>query len=195
MENITDFINGEDVHANGADTQAFQVIYAELRKIAAARLSREKPGQTLQPTALVHEAWMRLMNQMENSAWDSRAHFFASAAESMRRILIDWARKKATARRHPDRSCRWRPTTVPVPDLTLDELMDLDDAIERLSNVDSDTAKLVRLRLFAGLSVEEAAEVVPIPVRSAYRSWKYAQAWLFRELNSTTRIARSEQTD
>lgn len=160
----------------------FESVYAELRRIAAVRLSHEKPGLTLQPTALVHEAWMKLAAQIEASAWDSKAHFFSAAAEAMRRILIDTARRKAADKRQPPASDSKRPMTVPVPELSMDELMDLDGAVNRLQTIDSGIAELVRLRLFAGLSIEEAANVIPIPVRTAYRNWRFAEAWLYREL-------------
>jgi RNA polymerase sigma factor (TIGR02999 family) len=150
--------------------------------LAAARLAQEKPGQTLQATALVHDAFLRLVDVKRVQSWESRGHFFAAAAEAMRRILIDRARQKRSERRGGDRQrCELSDDdriALPVSD----DLLDLDDALTRLAAVDSAAAELVKLRVFAGLTVEEAAALQGISARTAKRNWAYARAWLGRAL-------------
>jgi RNA polymerase sigma factor (TIGR02999 family) len=158
------------------------LVYDELRKLAAAKMAREKPGQTLTSTALVHEAYLRLVDGSESQHWDSRGHFFAAAAEAMRRILVDRARGKAAAKRGGDRDRVPLDAVAPEVELPLDDFLDFNDALSRLEEADPTAAQLVKLRVFAGLSVEEAAESLGVSTRSAYRDWSFAQAWLFREL-------------
>ena len=158
---------------------------AALRKLAAAKLAHEKPGQTLQATALVHDAYLRLVGDGEREqSWDNRGHFFAAAAEAMRRILIDQARQKHSDRRGGGwQRCELSDAdrvTLPISD----ELLDLDDALTRLSTVDPQAAELVKLRVFAGLTVEEAAAIQGVSPRTAKRNWAYARAWLGRELDA-----------
>jgi RNA polymerase sigma factor (TIGR02999 family) len=181
---ILNAIEGGDPHAA---EQLLPLVYDELRKLAAIQLAREKPGQTLQPTALVHEAYLRLVASGDASApraqcWDSRGHFFAAAAEAMRRILIESARRK---RRHKRGGALRR---VPLDPAQLsyvsptEDLLDLDDALECLAAEDPQAAQFVKLRYFAGLSVEEAAEMVGLSRSSACEHWAYARAWLHRRL-------------
>ncbi len=149
-------------------------VYAELRQIAHAKMAREHPGHTLQPTALVHEAWLRLGEQ----TFENRAHFFGAAAEAMRRILVESARRKQAARRgsrqaHLDLD--ELQIAAPAPD---DELLAVHEALERLAAADAEKAELVKLRYFAGLSIEEAATALGISQRTAKRHWTYARAWL-----------------
>jgi RNA polymerase sigma factor (TIGR02999 family) len=159
------------------------LVYDELRKLAANRLAKESPGQTLQPTALVHEAYLRLMGP--NVEWDGRGHFFAAAAEAMRRILVDAARRKNAGKhgggmdRHDARE--W-PIPAPEPN---EDLVALDDALTRLDEHDSVKANLVKLRYFVGLTIEEAAEALAISPATAKRYWTYSRAWLFRAMGGT----------
>jgi RNA polymerase sigma factor (TIGR02999 family) len=158
------------------------LIYEELRKLAAQRLAHEAPGQTFQATALVHEAYVRLVGDREGRGWDSRGHFFAAAAEAMRRILIERARGKGRVKR----GGQWR--RVDLEDLSLavaappDLLLTLDEAIAGLEGEDPTAAGLVRLRYYAGLSVEDAAAALRISTATAYRHWAYARAWLASDL-------------
>jgi len=160
------------------------LVYDELRKLASAKMARESDGQTLQPTALVHEAWLRLGGDKQPD-WQSRAQFFASAAEAMRRILIERARRRR-AQRHGGGLQR-----VDVDDPALgiaapgtdDELLAVHETLERLAHHDARKAELVKLRYFTGLTIEQAAEVLGVAVPTAKRDWTYARAWLFREIS------------
>jgi len=161
-----------------AAEQLLPLVYDELRKLAAAKLAHEKPGQTLQATALVHEAYLRLVGGKEGD-WNGRGHFFAAAAEAMRRILIERARRKGLGDR------QWLPledVELVIPAASAG-LVALDDALTRLEAKDLPAAQLVKLRFFAGLTMPEAAEVLRIPLRSAERNWTYARTWLQRELS------------
>jgi len=158
------------------------LIYDELRKLAAQKMAHEAPGQTLQATALVHEAWLRLGGDQQ-PAWENRAHFFAAAAEAMRRILIDRARHRQAAR-HGGGAGR-----VSLEDLELaaeaddDQLLAMHEALDRLAAHDAAKAELVKLRFFVGLTMEQAARVLGYSEPTAKRHWAYARAWLFREIN------------
>ena len=157
-------------------------VYSELRRLAAAKMSREAPGQTLQPTALVHEAWMRLGG--DSQRWENRAHFFGAAAEAMRRILIDRARRKLAAR-HGGGSERVDVDEVeiaaPAKD---DELLAVHEGLDKLADHDARKAELVKLRYFGRLSIDEAADVLGISAPTAKRWWAYARAWLFAAIRS-----------
>jgi len=159
--------------------QLLPLVYEQLRKLAAAKLTQEKPGQTLQATALVHEAYLRLVgNRKPEQAWDSRAHFFAAAAEAMRRILVENARRKHRMRHGGDHRRVDFDDANLATNLPPDAFLLLNDAIEELAAQDAVAAELVKLRYFAGLSVEEAAESINCPRTNAYRHWAYARAWL-----------------
>jgi RNA polymerase sigma factor (TIGR02999 family) len=162
--------------------QLLPLVYEELRKLAAQKLAQEKPGQTLQATALVHEAYLRLVDVMEVQPWNSRGHFFAAAAEAMRRILIERARGKAREKRGGN----WKRVDFEkldvVTSVTPDQLVALDDALSRLAEIDSVAGELVKLRYFAGLTLNQAALVLHISSATAYRHWAYARAWLHSEL-------------
>ncbi len=161
--------------------QLLALVYDELRKLAAARLGREAPGQTLQATALVHEAWLRLGGD-EQPAWRNPAHFFAAAAEAMRRILIDKARRRSALRRG-GRAEQIELDGLEIPAGTDDDqLLALHDALDRLAAHDPPKAELVKLKFFVGLSLEEAAEALGLTVPTARRQWAYARAWLYREM-------------
>jgi RNA polymerase sigma factor (TIGR02999 family) len=173
---ILDQIQQGDAHAA---KQLLPLVYEELRKLAAQRLAEEQPGRTLQATALVHEAYLRLVGDQR---FDSRSHFFAAAAEAMRRILIDEARRRRAVRRggHKDRVALPESRLVaPMPD---DQLMALDEALEQLATIDPTAAKLVQLRFFAGLGAAEAAQALGMSVRSAHDLWAYARSWLRRKI-------------
>ena len=165
-----------------AAEQLLPIVYDELRKLAAAKLAQEKPGQTLQATALVHDAYIRLVNVEQAQHWDSRGHFFAAAAEAMRRILVEQARaklrhKRGGARKHFDVD------TIDVAvQATPDQLLAIDEALEKLQREDPAIFELVKLRYFAGLNVEQAASALGISVPTAYRYWNYARVWLHDEL-------------
>ena len=166
-----------------AAEQLLPIVYDELRKLAAQRLSQEKPGQTLQATALVHEAYLRLVGTDTSSQWDSRGHFFAAAAEAMRRILLNRTRDRNRPKRGGDRqkiSLDEIEVALDTPD---EDLLALDEALEALALEDMPTAELVKLRFFAGLSQREAAGVLGIPRRTADRHWAYARAWLAARLS------------
>jgi RNA polymerase sigma factor (TIGR02999 family) len=161
------------------------LVYDELRRLAAAKLGREAPGHTLQPTALVHEAWLRLGGDRQ-PAWGDRAHFFAAAAESMRRILIESARRRRAARRGGGaEKISINLTGFDVAENATDEeLLLLHDALERLAAHDPQKAELVKQRFFVGLTLEEAAASLGISERTAKREWAYARAWLFTEMTA-----------
>jgi len=159
------------------------LVYEELRKLAAQKMGREAPGQTLQATALVHEAWLRLGGDRQ-PAWHNRAHFFAAAAEAMRRILIDKARRKQ-AERHGGKARRVDLEEIELPAGMDDEqLLAVHEALDRLAAHDVVKAELVKLRFFVGLTIEEAAKVLDLSVPTAKRYWAYARAWLYREIKA-----------
>jgi RNA polymerase sigma factor (TIGR02999 family) len=153
-----------------------------LRKLAARKMAQEKPGQTLQATALVHEAYLRLVDVDKAQHWTSRGHFFAAAADAMRKILIENARRKHSQKRGGDQQRIPLDAVVPAVEMSPDDMLAFDEALERLSQCDPTAAELVKLRCFAGLSVEEAAGALNISARTAYRDWAFAQAWIYREL-------------
>ena len=167
-----------------AGEELVPLVYAELRRIAAAKLRGERGGHTLQPTALVHEAWLRLMQQHEAS-WQNRAQFFAIAAQAMRRILVDHARKRHAAKRGDgeapvDLEEVAHLVTVALPD---DRLLALDEALHALADLDARQARIIELRFFGGLSVEETASVLGISATTVKREWATGRAWLFRSMS------------
>jgi RNA polymerase sigma factor (TIGR02999 family) len=164
--------------------QLLPLVYEELRRLAAQKLAEEKPGQTLQPTALVHEAYLRLVDGEAANRWKSRGHFFAAAAEAMRRILIaNWRRKISLKRGGGWQRCDLAEMDVAAP-VESDNLLALDEALTHLSQTDTLAADLVKLRYFAGLSSRQAAEALGISSRSADRTWAYARAWLLKKLQA-----------
>jgi RNA polymerase sigma factor (TIGR02999 family) len=173
----------EDVTPRAAE-QLWPLVYDELRRLAARKLAQEKTAQTLQPTALVHEAYVRLLDGGQH--WDSPGHFFAAVAEAMRRILIDRARQKRAAKRGGGR----KRLDIDAVDLatrcTPDQLLAIDEALARLAREDPAAARLVELRYFAGLTVEEAGAALGISTATAYRHWNFARAWLHSELLGTS---------
>jgi RNA polymerase sigma factor (TIGR02999 family) len=165
-----------------ASEQLLPLVYDELRKLASARLANESPGQTLQATALVHEAYLRLVGPDGERQWDSRGHFFAAAAEAMRRILINRARDRQRLKRGGDRSRIHLEDVSLAMDTPDEDLLAVDEAIEGLAVEDPVGAELVKLRFFAGLNLRQSAEMLGIPRRTADRHWAYARAWLVDRL-------------
>jgi RNA polymerase sigma factor (TIGR02999 family) len=185
MADVTCLLDAAAAGDRQAAAALLPLVYDELRQLAAARMAAEAPGQTLQPTALVHEAYLRLVGPTDERRWESRGHFFAAAAESMRRILVDAARRKRRDKHGGDRQrVDLDVTAPPAPDPRHD-LLALDAALTRLAVEDPQAAKLVELRHFAGLSVAEAAQALGVSPRSADRVWAFARAWLHRELADT----------
>ena len=185
MSDVTRILSAINQGDPRAAEQLLPLVYDELRRLAAAKLAREKPGQTLQATALVHEAYVRLVDVDKAPAWESRGHFFAAAAEAMRRILVDRAREKGCAKR----GGTLKRLEVDAVDLatkaTPDQLLAIDDALAKLAREDPSAAKLVELRYFAGLTVDEAGKALGMSTATAYRHWNYARAWLHGELLGT----------
>lgn len=173
MNDITQLLSALEQGDALAAEQLLPIVYEELRRLAAVKLAHEPSGQTLQPTALVHEVYLRLLGEAH---WQGRGHFFAAAAEAMRRILIENARRKKRLR-HGGALVRRELPEVAAPEKD-DELLAVDEALTRLAVEDAEAARLVTLRFYGGLSMEEAAEVMGISRASAYRHWSYARAWI-----------------
>ena len=182
MNDVTRILSAIEQGDPKAADELLPLVYDELRRLAARRLSQEKPGQTLQATALVHEAYLRLVGAGDHG-WNSRGHFFAAAAEAMRRILIDSARRKGRQKRGGARRQRVDLDSQDlVSQATPDELLLLDDALAALTVEEPEAGQLVKLRYFAGLSVEQAAELLGLSRTTAYEHWAYARVWLHAEL-------------
>ena len=164
--------------------QLLPLVYDELKILAAQWMVREKPGQTLQATALVHEAYLRLVNVKAPQKWDTRGHFFAAAAEAMRRILVDNARRKGRLKHGGDRKRVDLESADLLSSASTDELLDIDEAISKLAAEDPEAAKLIKLRFFAGLSVGEVGELMGLSRSTAYELWGFARAWLQCELQA-----------
>ncbi|MBN1507255.1 MAG: sigma-70 family RNA polymerase sigma factor [Sedimentisphaerales bacterium] len=188
MSDVTRILNAIERGDAKATDELLPLVYEELRLLAAQKLSHEPPGQTLQATALVHEVYLRLVGE-DRQSWDSRGHFFAAAAEAMRRILVDSARRKKTQKKGGDCTrvdlAVSEPIAVETQDiasLRCDDLLVLDQAIEKLSQKDEIKANVVKLRYFAGLTIEQTACSLGISPATAKRHWTYARAWLIREM-------------
>ena len=178
MTDVTRILNAVEQGDPSAAEQLLPLVYDELRKLAAQKMAQEKPGQTLQATALVHEAYVRLVDVEKAQHWDSRRHFFAAAAEAIRRILIDSARRKTSRKRGGDWDRVELDSEIAAPEALADDLLAVDDAVSRLAVHDPQAAELVKLRYFAGFSITQAAEALGISRSSAYEQWTYARAWL-----------------
>ncbi len=183
MSDVTRILSQIEAGDPSAAEQLLPLVYDELRKLAAARLAQEKPGQTLQATALVHEAYIRIVSDGQPKDWNGRGHFFGAAAEAMRRILINRARDKLRLKRGGDRKrvhfdLLTDPETAPDQDL-----LELDDALSSLASTNPQAAELVKLRYFAGLDLPEAAATLGLSTRSASRLWAFARAWLIDALD------------
>ena len=182
MNEVTRILSGIEAGDPHAAEQLLPLVYDELRKLAAQKLAQEKPGQTLQATALVHEAYLRLVGPGEDPGWDGRGHFFAAAAEAMRRILVENARRRHRLKRGGHRARVDLDDAQPAAPETDDDLLALDEALEKLAAKDPAKAQLVQLRVFAGLTLAEAAELLGLSTSTADRYWAYARAWLRVEI-------------
>lgn len=183
MSDVTRMLEAIDHGDPEAARRLLPLVYDELRRLAAHRLANERPGQTLQPTALVHEAYLRLVGKEDGPRWDGRGHFFAAAAEAMRRILVENARRKHRLKRGGDRQrldMEKIEAAATGPDG--DQMLAINDALDQLAAEDAAKAELVKLRFFAGLSIEEAAACLGVSRATADRHWAYARAWLFDRL-------------
>jgi RNA polymerase sigma factor (TIGR02999 family) len=178
MNDVTRILSDIERGDPAAASELLPLVYDELRRLAAHRLAHEPPGQTLQATALVHEAYLRLVGSDDGRGWDSRGHFFAAAAEAMRRILVENARRRGRQKRGGGRARAVLLEADLAVDDPPDEVVAVDEALDRLAAEDRQAAELVKLRYFAGLSVEEAAQALGLSRATAYRHWTYARAWV-----------------
>ena len=178
MSDVTQILQQIEMGDTSSSDKLLPLVYEELRKLAAVRLANEAPGQTLQATELVHDAYLRLVDVKQTQHWQSRGHFFSAAAEAMRRILIDRYRKKSAVKRGGDRKRVDFDKVDPSQVANDVDLLALNDAIQLLEQADPEAAEMAKLRLFAGLSIDDAGSALGIPHTSAYRQWSYAQAWL-----------------
>ena len=178
MSDVTRILSQIESGDPSAAEQLLPLVYDELRKLAAAKLAQEKPGQTLQATSLVHDAYLRLVDVEKAQHWDSRGHFFAAAAEAMRRILVDNAYRKKSLKRGGNRKRLDLDDIAPAIQPEDDDLLALDEALSRLAEVEPRTAELVKLRYFAGFTNKQAAELLGISPRQADSVWAYARVWL-----------------
>jgi RNA polymerase sigma factor (TIGR02999 family) len=182
MSEVTRILSAIEAGDAHAAEQLLPLVYAELRQLAAQKLAQERPGQTLEATALVHEAYLRLVGANPEQPWNSRGHFFAAAAEAMRRLLVENARRKNRLKHGGGRE-RVRLEDVSLPTrISSDELVALDEALEKLQQHDAVKARLVTLRYFGGATIEQAAELLGISRVTAHRYWTYARAWLHQQM-------------
>ena len=184
MSDVTQILGAMQQGDPKAAEELLPLVYQELRKLAACKMANESHGQTLQPTSLVHEAWLRLVDKDGQAQFQNRAHFFGAAAEAMRRILIDNARRKK-ALRHGGGQQRLDIHELEIATATADDqLLAVNEALDKLAAQDKEAADLVKLRYFVGMTMEEAAQALGIGEATAYRNWAYARAWLFKEIKS-----------
>jgi RNA polymerase sigma factor (TIGR02999 family) len=183
MSEVTQVLSAIEQGDPLAAEQLLPLVYGELRKLAAQKLAQEKPGQTLQATALVHDAYLRLVDTDKVRNWNSRGHFFAAAAEAMRRILVENVRRKRGPKRGGDRQRVDLEEALSLAESPSDEVLAIDEALTRLEQIDPTAAKLVKLRYFAGLTMPQAAEALGVSLRHAERNWTYARTWLHRALD------------
>ena len=184
MKEVTRIINAIQQGDERAADELLPLVYQELRRLAAQKMSHEPPGQTLQATALVHEAYIRLVGG-EDQNWAGRTHFFCAAAEAMRRILIENARRKKSLKHGGDHKRVTLDDAEFVVEAPSDDLIALDEALEKLASIDKIKADLVKLRYFAGLTIDQAAELLGISQTTAKRHWRYTRAWLYREITGS----------
>ena len=187
MNEVTRILSAVEQGDPHAAEQLLPLVYNELRQLAAQRLAQEKPGQTLQATALVHDAYLRLVDVEEAQHWDGRRHFFAAAAEAMRRILVEKARSKRSVKHGGQHTRIDLDEAVIIGDEPQEDLLELDELLEQLAGADPRAAELVKLRFFGGLTGEQTAEVLGISPRAADQLWAYARAWLFEKLRRESR--------
>ena len=182
MSHVTRLLDAARAGDLKAAAELLPLVYDELRKLAAAQMAAEKPGHTLQATALVHEAYIRLTGKQLQQDWNGRGHFFGAAAEAMRRILVESARRKARLKRGGDEQRVAMPDDLPSPAAPIEDILAVDEALDQLAERDQTAAELVKLHYFAGFTLEESADLLGVPHRTAYRTWSFARAWLFRRL-------------
>jgi RNA polymerase sigma factor (TIGR02999 family) len=184
MSDITRILASIEQGDPRASEELLPLVYEELRQLAAQKMAQEAPGQTLQATALVHEAYLRLVDRDQIQCWDGRGHFFAAAAESMRRILVESARRRQSLRRGGGRKRQELAEVDLCVEPPQDHVLALDEALEKFAHLEPQAAELVKLRVFAGMTVDQAAQQLGISPRGAKRNWAYARAWLRREINA-----------
>jgi RNA polymerase sigma factor (TIGR02999 family) len=185
MTDVTKILSAIEQGDPSAAEQLLPLVYEELRRLAAAKMAQEKPGQTLQATALVHEAYVRLVDQTTAQQWDGSAHFFAAAAEAMRRILIERTRRKQSLKQGgAHERIELDAVALAILPLACDDLLVLDEALQKLARKDARKAELVKLRFFAGLTTTEAAKILGISTSTAENDWTYARSWLRLEMGS-----------
>jgi RNA polymerase sigma factor (TIGR02999 family) len=184
MSEVTRILSAIEQGEPHAAEQLLPLVYDELRRLAAQKLAHEKPGQTLDATGLVHEAYLRLVDVEQAQHWNSRGHFFAAAAEAMRRILVEQARRRNAAKRGGQAGREELDEAVLAAPEPAEDVLALDDALTRLATIDPVAAQLVQLRFFAGLNMTEAADILGMSVRSAHDIWAYARSWLRREIRA-----------
>src|SRR5687768_2400157 len=187
-EDVTRILNAVAPGEAGAATELLSLVYEELRRLAAKKMASEAPGQTLQATALVHEAWLRLTND-EQRKWNDRTHFFAAAAEAMRRILVDNARRKRAQRHGGGHHRTDLPEIASAVTESDDKVLLVNDALDKFALLDPQKAELVKLRYFVGMTLEQAAEALGISERTAKRYWAFARAWLHEEIKAQLQAA------
>ena len=184
MSDVTEILDGIEAGDRKSSEDLLPLVYEELRRLAARKMSQETPGHTLQPTALVHEAYLRLVGNQPDKAWDSRGHFFAAAAQAMRRVLMNHARDKGRLKRGGGKH------RVDLSEIGLgvtagvEDFIEFDDALEQLEQLEPQSALLVKLRCYAGLSQGDAAKAIAVSRRTADRYWAFARTWLYRELHA-----------
>jgi RNA polymerase sigma factor (TIGR02999 family) len=193
MNEVTRVLSAIEEGDPRAAEQLLPLVYQELRQLAAQKLAQEKLGQTLEATALVHEAYLRLVDVEKAQQWNSRGHFFAAAAEAMRRILVENCRRKRRHKHGGDHRRVDLSEAVLLAPIPQDSLLDLDEALTRLEAIDPLAASLVKLRYFSGLTMAQTAEVLGISSRSAERNWTYARTWLYREMAAPAPTDSEEQ--
>jgi RNA polymerase sigma factor (TIGR02999 family) len=182
MSEVTRILTALEQGEPHAAEQLLPLVYEELRRLAAERMAQEKPGQTLEATALVHEAYLRLMDVKKAQHWNSRGHFFAAAAEAMRRILVEQARRKRRTKHGGDRRRVGLDEALSIAEAPAEDVVALDEALQQFEAVDPVAAQVVKLRYFAVLTMPEAAQALGLPLRTAERNWTYAKTWLHRRL-------------
>jgi RNA polymerase sigma factor (TIGR02999 family) len=186
MPDISQLLTAMESGDSLAADQLLPLVYEELRKLAASKMIQESPGQTLQATALVHEAFVRLVDVQNAQKWNSRSHFFAAAAEAMRRILVENARRRQQLKRGGEFQRVEAEDIAIVADNIQDDLIALDHALSKLASTDPDAARLIQLRYFTGLTIPEAAQSLGISPRTADRLWAFARAWMHREISGSS---------
>jgi RNA polymerase sigma factor (TIGR02999 family) len=187
MNQVTQLLTGIEKGDPHASSQLLPLVYDELRRLAAHRLAQESPGQTLQPTALVHEAYLRLLGDDAEAHWDSRGHFFGAAAEAMRRILVENVRRKQALKRGGGLGRDELDKAQLLAPEPSEDLLALDEALTQLAETDRTAADLVQLRYFGGMAMPEAAKVLGLSLRTAERLWTYARAWLYQQIKNASK--------